>query len=291
MRGWAGGAGGIVSSSDGGVHWGVQSRRPVRQLVATDTTHAWALSRDQTLRTTDGGAHWRSLGAQGLLRLSVADDAHGYAIERLYYLVRTNDGGVSWTPLNGPTGLQSLCFANARTGWIARGGTVWTTHDRAAHWTKRTLTRSAGLGELYCSGNNVWDVVHDGAAAGTEKYTVFHSPDGGASWHVRFGSFLGSDPRIPRVSNYAGPIAAQSDGSAVLEGSCAPCGAGSVTFVRVPGGRGTVANVLPGPLAFASRTLGLAVLTPSPRGTPTIYRTTTGGRTWVRTFTSRLLRP
>lgn len=277
-----------MSASDGGVSWHVQSQRPVRQLVAADATHAWALSRDQTLRTTDG-VHWSPLGAQGLLRLSFADRLHGFAIERLAYLVRTDDGGVTWTPLTGPTRLQSLCFADARTGWVARGGTVWATHDHAAHWTKRTLTRDSGTAGLYCSGGNVWDVVHDGAAAGTQKYTVYHSRDGGATWRAAFATF---STKLPRVSNYAGPVAALRDGGAVLEGACAPCGAGSVTFVRVPGThRSYIANVLPGPVAFASRSLGLAVLTPSPHGLPSIYRTTTGGRAWVRTFTSRLLRP
>lgn len=288
-RAWAGGAGGIISTSNGGVSWKVESRTPTRQLVAVDAKHAWALSRDITLRTTDG-LHWRSLGVQGVLRLAFVDDVHGFAIERLAYLMQTKDGGVTWTALNAPTQLQSLCFADPRTGWIARGGTVWTTHDAAAHWTKRTVTHSrADDAELYCSGGTVWDVVHEGAAAGTEKYTVFRSGDAGATWHVQFASFSGT---VPRVSNYAGPIAAREDGSAVLEGSCAPCGAGSVTFVRVPGGgRTTIANVRPGPVAFASRTLGVAVLTPSPRGTPTIFRTTNGGRTWARAFTTRLLRP
>jgi photosystem II stability/assembly factor-like uncharacterized protein len=289
MRAWAGGAGGILSTSDGGVVWRVQSRRPTRQLVAVDATHAWALSRDLTLRTTDG-LHWTSLGAQGVLRMSFADRLHGFAIERLAYLMRTTDGGATWTPLNAPRQLQSVCVADARNGWVARGSTVWATRDAGAHWAKRTVVRGrADIAELYCSGSHVWDVVHDGVAAGTEKYTVVHSRDGGTTWHVEFASFSGT---VPRVSNYAGAIAARRDGSAVLEGSCAPCGAGSVTFVRVPGARrATLANVRPGPVAFASHTLGLAILTPSPRGTPAIYRTTTGGRTWARTFTSRLLRP
>jgi photosystem II stability/assembly factor-like uncharacterized protein len=288
---WAGGRGGILATTDAGARWHVQSRRPVRELVAVDGSRAWALSRDLTLRTTDG-VHWRSLGAQGLLRMSFVDRADGFAIERLYYLLRTRDGGSTWTPIGGPKQLQSLCFSDAQTGWIARGGTVWATHDAGGHWTKRALMRNRHgfpLPELYCHGANVWVVFHRGFALGTEGYTIFRSLDAGATWRAEFATF---SEKLPTVSNYSGPVAVLGGGAAVLEGSCAPCGAGSVTFVRIPQRRRTtLKNMLPGPLAFATRPLGLAVLTPSPRGTPGIYRTTDGGRTWTRTFASALLRP
>ena len=288
---WAGGGGGIVVTTNAGVGWRVQSRRPTRQLVAVDGSHAWALSRDLTLRTTDG-RHWRSLGAQGLLRLSFVDRSHGFALERLYYLLRTRDGGGTWTPMGGPKRLQSLCFANAHTGWVARDGTVWTTHDGGRHWMKRTLMRPRHgfpIAELYCRGSAVWLVLHDGAAAGTEGYTIFRSLDGGTTWRAVFASF---STRLPTVSNYAGPIAVLGSGVAVLEGACPACGFGSVTFVRMPKRRrATVKNALPGPVAFATRTLGLAVLLRPPRRRPTIYRTTDGGRTWRPSFASSVLRP
>ena len=288
---WAGGGGGIVATTNGGTTWRVESRLPVRQLVGVDASHAWALNRDRTLRTTDG-RHWRSLGAQGVLRMSFVDRSHGFAIERLYYLMRTRDGGLTWTQTEGPRELQSLCFSNAHTGWVARGGTVWTTHDAGRHWSKRTLMRTRQgypIPELYCRGEEVWLVLHDGAAAGTEGYRVLRSLDGGKTWRAVFASF---SRRLPLVSNYAGPVAALGGAAAVLEGSCGPCGAGSVTFVRAPNrGRVTLRNVRPGPFAFATRTLGLAILTSSPRGVPAIYRTTDGGRTWARSYASRLLRP
>jgi photosystem II stability/assembly factor-like uncharacterized protein len=288
---WAGGGGGIVGTTNGGRTWHVQSRRPTRELDGVDAFHAWALSRDLTLRTTDG-VHWRSLGAQGLLRLSFVDRSNGFAIERLYYLLRTRDGGVTWTPTGGPRRLQALCFSDARTGWVARDGTVWTTHDGGAHWTRRTLMRvrrELSTPELYCHGDDVWLRLHGGAAAGTEGYTIYRSLDGGATWRAVFASF---STRLPPVSAYSGPIAAFAAGGAMLEGSCPACNAGSVTFVRVPGRRRTtLKDVLPGPFAFGTRSRGLAVLTPAPRGLPTIYRTTDGGLRWKRVFASALLRP
>jgi photosystem II stability/assembly factor-like uncharacterized protein len=43
-------------------------------------------------------------------------------------------------------------------------------------------------------------------------------------------------------------------------------------------------------MAFATRSSGLAILTPSPRGVPTIYRTRDGGRSWHAVLSSRRLR-
>src|SRR5438309_1348155 len=139
QHGWAGGGGGIFATRDGGTTWQLQTRLPARELVATDARHAWAIS-DQgvTDRTTDG-IHWRTLGVQHLLRLSFVDSRHGLALDRDDLALRTTDGGVTWTPTGGPRRLQSICFSDARTGWVARNGTVWTTHDAGAHWKAKTL--------------------------------------------------------------------------------------------------------------------------------------------------------
>jgi hypothetical protein len=291
---WAGGAGGIVATSDAGASWRIVWRGEGSGLVAADTTHAWALSTNGvTIRTSDG-VHWRPLGVQHLLRLSFADATRGFALERDDFVVRTRNGGASWTPTGGPQRLQSICFADARTGWVARAGTVWTTHDAGAYWQARKLMAARQgfpIPDLYCRGHDVWLVLHEGAAAGTEGYRIFRSLDGGATWRAVFGTFV---PRLPQVSAYSGAIAALGGGAAVLEGSCAPCGPGTVTFVRTTnGGRTFARTTIPasasGPLAFTTRKLGLAIVT-STRRVPTIYRTRDGGRTWRAVFASRLLR-
>jgi len=288
-RAWVGGGGGIVATADGGRTWRVQSRFAGVGLVAVDATHAWALSiNGLTIRTIDG-THWRSLGVQHLMRLSFADARNGFALERDDFVMRTTDGGVTWKPTGGPQRLQSICFADARTGWIARNGTVWRTQDAGAHWQARTLMRARQgfpIPELYCRGSDVWVVLHEGAAAGTEGYRVYRSLDGGASWRAVFGTF---QTKLPRVSNYSGPISVLGGGDAVLEGSCGACDSGTVTVVhgRI---RTTLAGVFPGPLAFADRLHGLALLTPF-RRPPAIYRTQDAGRSWERVYSSKLLEP
>jgi photosystem II stability/assembly factor-like uncharacterized protein len=142
--------------------------------------------------------------------------------------------------------------------------------------------------ELYCRGRAVWVVLHDGVAAGSEGYAVFRSLDAGATWRAVYGQFLRNG--LPRIDAYSGPVAVVPGGGAVLEGSCSPCGRGRVSIVR---GRRTahLRNWLPGPIAFADSRRGLLVLRRAPAGSFAILRTTDGGRTWSRVFSSALLRP
>src|SRR5262249_45117248 len=158
---------------------------------------------------------------------------HGFALDRDDLLLRTSNGGTSWRSAGGPRRLQAVCFSDPRTGWVARDGSVWSTHNGARTWTKTRLQptdQSFPLPELGCRGRDVWAVLHEGAGAGSEGYHVYRSLDRGDSWRVVLASRF--DQRLPHISNYSGPFAVVGHRAAVLEGSCAPCGAGTVTFVR-----------------------------------------------------------
>jgi photosystem II stability/assembly factor-like uncharacterized protein len=289
---WVGGQGGIYRSQDSGRTWSLQTRQAALQLSAVDASHAWAIS-DQglTLRTTDG-EHWHRVDVQKLLRIDFVDDTHGFAVSSTPELLATSDGGETWSPTPRPLfGLQSICFVDPRNGWAARGGTVFTTHDAGATWRARTLLRTRqGLPvpELSCKSRDAWVVLHGGAAAGSEGYAVYRSRDAGATWRAVYGQFLVRG--LPRIDAYAGPVAALGGGDAVLEGSCGACGArGRVSFrrddhlARLPGW-------LPGPLAFADRRLGVAVLLRPGTAEGFVLRTADRGRTWSRVLASTRLR-
>jgi photosystem II stability/assembly factor-like uncharacterized protein len=172
---WAAGSGGILASVNAGASWRLAFRGDASGIDAVDATHAWGVGASgTTVRTTDG-LHWRSLGVQHLLRLSFVDRSNGFALERDDFLMRTRDGGASWARVTAPQRLQSLCFSDAHTGWVARAGTVWTTRDGGSRWRARTLAASRQgfpIPDLYCRGRDVWVVLHEGAAAGTEGYRV-----------------------------------------------------------------------------------------------------------------------
>jgi Photosynthesis system II assembly factor YCF48 len=284
---WVGG-GAIFATTDGGATWRRQSPWPASQLAAVDARHAWALSvNGETIRTTDG-SRWSVVGVHKLQRLSFVDDEHGFALSRDDVVLRTGDGGSTWSPTASPQRLQSICFSTPNTGWAARGGTVWTTRDGGAHWTFAQLLSARGglpVPDLACRGTSVWAVFHGGAAAGSEGYAVFRSRDAGRHWRAVYGQFLRRG--LPRIDAYAGPVAVLPGGDAWLEGSCAPCGRGTVTLVHGKR-RTTFGGWQPGPLAFADRRHGLLVLTNERTGVPSVWRTANGA-TWHRVLRSRLL--
>jgi photosystem II stability/assembly factor-like uncharacterized protein len=289
---WAGGAGGIFASGDGGETWRLQVRRPALELAAVDARHAWALS-DQgvTARTTDG-VHWRTVGVQKLVRISFVDLERGFALGRDDFVLRTDDGGSTWSAPGGPSRLQSICFSARDRGWVARNGTVWTTRDAGAHWSPHTLLRarqSLPVPELSCRGREVWVVLHGGAAAGSEGYAVYRSRDAGTTWRAVYAQFLLRG--LPRIDAYAGPLAALGGGDAVLEGSCAPCGSSGRVSFRHGATVTRLAGWLPGPIAFADHRRGLAVLSRSGIRSGVVLRTNDGARTWTRVLASTRLRP
>jgi hypothetical protein len=289
---WVGGGAGIFASADGGVTWKKQTPAPGLALTAVDARHAWAISsQGQTVRTTDG-VHWLDLGVQHLLNISFVDKLDGFALDPDGMFLRSRDGGATW---KSPWGfrLQSLCFSDAHTGWVARNGTVWTTHDGGAHWKPKLLLRAhdgnAPLPRLSCRNGEVWANITTGAAAGSSAYAIYLSRDTGSTWRAVYGQFLVKNK--PRVSAYAGPIVAFGDADAVLEGSCAACGGyGTVTIIHGQV-KATLSDVLPGPMAFGDPLRGLLVLTSPRTGLPSIWRTVDGGAHWKRVLTSKQLKP
>lgn len=271
---WLGTGHGVYRYEHGA--WKLQTAHPAQAISAVDATHAWAIAdQGQTMRTTDG-VHWRVLGVQHLVALSFVGRRDGFALERDGIFLRTRDGGAHWTA---PWGfrLQSICFADARTGWVAKGGTVWRTSDGGTRWRATRLFRkpdgNAAVASLACHGWNVWVTFTTGVAAGSEAYAIYRSGNGGATWWLAHAQFLGGAP-TRRVDAYVGPVDAVSG---AIEGWCPACGRGRVS-VLVRGRRSSFDGWQPGPLAFADAKRGAVALT---RGTTfKVFRTADGGRSW-----------
>jgi photosystem II stability/assembly factor-like uncharacterized protein len=238
-HGWAGGRGGLLGTSDGKT-FRVESRASIVGISAFDRTRAWAITRDGFMLRTFDGRHWSRLGAPHLVRLQFVDARVGFGLTDDGVVMRSGDSGVSWRRSTTPTPVQSECFASRRDGWVARQGTVWSTHDSGRTWQPSRLRpqrQGFPLPNLECRADDAWVVFHEGAAAGTEGYHVYRTRDGGSTWRAVLASPF--QRRLPSISNYAGPFEALGHGVAVLTGGCAPCdGAGTTTIVRtLDGGR------------------------------------------------------
>ena len=248
-HGWLGTPTGILGTSNGGRSWQKQSALGGEALEAVDARHAWAIAgQGQFLRTVNGRS-WENLGVKHLAALSFVGAAQGFALERDGILLRTADGGRTWPAVPRAPLAQSLCFADPAHGWLAQGGTVFSTSDSGGTWRRVALRPSRQgypIPALGCRDSGVWIVFHEGAGAGTEGYEVYRSLDGGRSWREVLATPW--QRKLPHISNYAGPFSVLAGGGAVLAGTCSPCRARGTTTVlqTADGGRTFVRRTFAG---------------------------------------------
>ena len=271
QHGWVGGQGGLLGTTDGR-RFRVQVRSPIIGISAFDRTRAWAITGNGFVLRTSDGHHWSTLGAPHLFRIQFVDARIGFGMTRDGVFVRSDDSGKTWQQARAPGLVQSECFSTRTNGWLARGGTVWTTHDGGAGWTPVRLRRGAQeMPDVRCGGPEAWVVLHEGAAAGTEGYHVFRSV-GGRSWRAAYASPF--QRALPSIANYAGPFDVLGSGRAVFTGSCAPCGGSGTATLVSSRARTTWPGPAPTAISFLDARRGWIV------SGGRLRATTDGGRHW-----------
>ena len=176
-----------------------------------DRNQGWVAGSNGTLlTTTDSGVTWKKLSTltkDTLQDVYFGDKEVGWLIatrdilklkanEPASYLLRTEDGGMTWRQvlLNGPdmnARLVRLVFADPQHGWaFGETGVVFGTRDGGAHWMPQTAaTKHLLLGGAF-SGEAQGCLVGAGG-------TIIRTSDGGMNWqtslvrdgaHVRFNA-------------------------------------------------------------------------------------------------------
>ncbi|HEY9166163.1 MAG TPA: T9SS type A sorting domain-containing protein [Candidatus Kryptonia bacterium] len=189
-NGWAliynlsNGSGSLRKSTDGGNSWSSVASDTVGGFYFVDASNGWSLipsnSQDSSLlfrRTTNGGANWvtqytdKSPGSINAVQFT--DLNNGWAVGGNAKILRTTDGGASWTSITN-TGIapqsnsKCLFFLNADTGWIGtndgiqdqgpdrvilhttNGGSSWTVSYRDKN------NNSAIFSIFFLDANNGW---------------------------------------------------------------------------------------------------------------------------------------
>jgi photosystem II stability/assembly factor-like uncharacterized protein len=110
--------------------------------------------------------------------LAFAGGLAGWAVGTHGTVMRTSDGGVSWSPQAAPTVADLFAVATAGAGraWaVGAGGTVLRTTDGGATWTAWPSGTTRDLFAVCAvSRRSVWAVGDRG--------TILHSQDGGRTW-------------------------------------------------------------------------------------------------------------
>jgi photosystem II stability/assembly factor-like uncharacterized protein len=180
----------IVRTVDATVH--LDSIPPALSSVAfVDVATGWAAGSGVILGTSDGGKSWRPewTGTRSISSLSAVDRLHAWGLGygdlsvTADQLVRTTDGGRSWTMTKLPGGFREIAFATDRVGWAVVGGItdttaghgrLWETVDGGLHWRSSALT--AGVDSVcFASPGLGW------AAGGSN---IYRTVDGGGRWTI-----------------------------------------------------------------------------------------------------------
>ncbi len=322
--GWTVGSDGIMTTDDGGVHWKVQYRArcaDLSQIDFLDAEHGWAVGLTDLLTTTDGGRHWQELKepARPIRSVHFVSSRVGYAVAgggisgnwspmmtpwTGGVVLKTLDGGQSWTLLAAPADAQSVCFSTPEEGLLGADGRVYRSFDGGRSWS--LVLKGYGQGEdrplamVQCVGQIAgWaELDGPGGEMSQSPHIAFHS-DGGA-WTPIFAEQYfphpGIDVSVNSPGSYSGPFSAIDPDTAVFIDTCAACApAGTAPWAIAE--RGGKELVRPSKVGYITSAIGVSFVTSSSGwvtgiywdGSSTVYRlvhTNNAGRTWTIEYTS-----
>ncbi len=197
----------VLESTDGGAHWALIPRplpkQPVSAISFVTPTSGYETSDGRTFFTDNRGRSWReilSVGAQSLDapgQMSFSSTLKGYLhvpfgpAGAANVLLRTENGGRSWTPEETPAALNLVAAAGLVDYAGGENGTadaLFQTTDGGLSASPSTLTlgvagaRRLSASRLRKSGDRVRLVGRLSPALGGETVTVSHRTLGG-SWH------------------------------------------------------------------------------------------------------------
>ena len=182
---YAGFDGGVGRSDDGGSTWAVLSEGlpgGVSALLQRSNGSLVAGTESgEVFESSNAAVTWQAMGSTGFGTpvtsiVEVGGDLFacsggGSAGDGI---VRSTDGGVTWSPVNaglGSTNVQSLAIADDGTIFAASDG-IYHSIDAGGSWTLVHPTSAV-----------IWQLtVHDGAIVGATTQGLVMSTDGGSSW-------------------------------------------------------------------------------------------------------------
>jgi photosystem II stability/assembly factor-like uncharacterized protein len=185
-------------------------------LTWVSDTHGWALvgqgrcgstTCTDVLTTTDGGIVWHQIGSiaapaggcaacgtSGVSHIRFANDLDGYAFGPSLFV--TTDGGVTWSPENGPyvAALEPAGDTVMRVAYTQTGCpgpcdlTIQTATAGSGSWQSQTAPFQGDAVELVRQGlEDAYVAIFENPAggAGSEQATLMLTDDDGATWSRR----------------------------------------------------------------------------------------------------------
>lgn len=154
-----------------------------------------ALAADTTSSTTSESSLKRLI-PDDLFGVTFPDSLHGWASGYYGTVIRTNDGGVTWThqTIDGAQLLRRIDFVDTHNGWtIGHRGSVYSTKDGGKNWQEKILKKGLYLRSVdFVSAQVGWVVGQDAS--------IFFTSDGGENWVKQpLSEYKGRD--LPRLND------------------------------------------------------------------------------------------
>lgn len=193
----------VAKSTDGCASWSSNSFNWTTQLMFDITTvpgtsKYWAVGRPFTtgtreiLYSSNSGANWTpyNLGVAGdFFAISMINENVGYVSGQNNQVLKTIDGGVTWTPKTGPSPVASSQLYNCKfisedTGWVfvnfstVPGGNVFKTVNGGDNWTQ--YSTGAASENIYSA-----DMVNGSVGFCTmnpSNRPIYRTTNGGVNW-------------------------------------------------------------------------------------------------------------
>ena len=204
-HGWIlGGGCRILEILDQGYHLTSASRslQNVRFIYVAGRGTVWVVCRDSAFVTGDNGASWKAKPSPSIAGMHFVGPDTGFAYTDENRVLKTEDGGATWTelyinPVTYTFQFKNIYFSDEKTGWIfgadyfpgehGEFGCVLKTTDGGKEWKDMGLfpgSTSNPLSACFFDDRNAW--------AGFGQY-LYHTEDGGVHWspndlsHYQYG--------------------------------------------------------------------------------------------------------
>lgn len=274
------GTGYLLSTSDGGENWSESTLIEgvyTPEVIFADQNHGVIFTWSDTFYyTVNRGGIWQKRvlpsGSYGITNAFFATPLVGYAVGAAGLILKTIDGGLTWSKSTGPDGanLQDLFFFDANTGIICSywngihkttdGGVTWT---RKAYYTAISVSfptpmvgYSSGSGGYMLkttNGGEDWFQISaplysiaSFATLFTDEYTgfvsgphIYRTTDGGISWYAERDAMGSSDRTVWDLElSPDGSLWAASSFSGIHKLRESPYAPGSIIIPEIAGGSG-----------------------------------------------------
>jgi len=183
-----GDSGEILRSIDAGASWTCIKKSQNSKLSGISivgAASAWVSDYyGNLLYSMNRGETWSDVSTvlSGFMDVFFTDSLCGWAsLTNGYYILRTTDGGTTWTSNSTGTNhsFNSLCFANTMKGCaVGYGGNVITTDDGGVTWKSQTTgPQNQLLGVSAYDDKFCWVVGDQGL--------ILNTQDGGENWNIQ----------------------------------------------------------------------------------------------------------